>query len=254
MAFNWQPKDFDLECTTVWSFPRRGNWATHRSAYRGNWSPQVVRNLLLRYSKEGDTVLDPMVGGGTTLIECQLTGRKGLGVDINPEAVRLSRDGLNFNFKTPLFESFREIYAESRVGDARDLSFVDDCSIDLTLLHPPYVDIIRYSEGKIKEDLSNINSIDLFCDEIAKVAKECWRVLKPGRYCAVLIGDTRRKKIYIPLAYKVMDRFLSKGFIMKEDVIKVQHNCRATGFWVKKSKLYNFLLIMHEHLFVFQKP
>ncbi|MDP1758811.1 MAG: hypothetical protein Q8K77_03330, partial [Thermodesulfovibrionales bacterium] len=48
-----------------------------------------------------------------------------------------------------------------------------------------------------------------------------------------------------------------------EDIIKVQHNCsprrvrlsadKATGFWVKKSKLYNFLLIMHEHLFVFQK-
>jgi len=80
-----------------------------------------------------------------------------------------------------------------------------------------------------------------------------WRVLKPGSYCAVLIGDTRRKKIYIPLAYKVMNRFLSMGFILREDVIKIQHNCRATGFWVKKSKLYNFLLIMHEHLFIFQK-
>lgn len=254
MVFTWQPKDFDLECTTVWSFPRRGNWATHRSAYRGNWSPQVVRNLLLRYSREGDCVLDPMVGGGTTLIECLLTGRKGLGVDINPEAVKISSERLNFNVKTPLFEGFNENQAETRVGDARDLSFIDDCSIDLALLHPPCADIIKYSEGRIKGDLSNIHSIDLFCDEIAKVALECWRVLKPGSFCAVLIGDTRRKKIYIPLAYKVMHRFLSMGFILREDVIKVQHNCRATGFWVKKSRLYNFLLIMHEHLFVFQKP
>jgi hypothetical protein len=57
-----QPEEFDMECTTVWSFPRRGNWATHKSSYRGNWSPDVVRNLLLRYSKEGDTILDPMIG------------------------------------------------------------------------------------------------------------------------------------------------------------------------------------------------
>jgi len=83
---------------------------------------------------------------------------------------------------------------------------------------------------------------------------KCFLILKPDKYYAVLIGDTRRKKFYIPLAYKVMERFLKAGFVLKEDIIKVQHNCRATGFWVKKSKEYNFLLIMHEHIFVFYKP
>src|SRR4030042_508182 len=85
------------------------------------------------------------------------------------------------------------------------------------------------------------------------VARKCFRVLKPDKYCAILIGDTRRNKFCIPLAYKVMERFLKAGFMLREDIIKVQHNCKATGFWVKKSKLYNFILIMHEHLFVFQK-
>ena len=41
--------------------------------------------------------------------------------------------------------------------------------------------------------------------------------------------------------------------IIDEDIIKRQFNCKATGFWVKKSKESNFLLIMHEHLFIFQK-
>jgi len=102
-------------------------------------------------------------------------------------------------------------------------------------------------------DLSNIHFIDSFCNEIELVAKECFRILKPGKFCAILIGDTRRKKFYIPLAFKVMERFLKAGFVLREDIIKVQHNCKATGFWVKKSKLYNFLLIMHEHVFVFYK-
>jgi hypothetical protein len=77
--------------------------------------------------------------------------------------------------------------------------------------------------------------------------------LKKDKYCAILIGDTRRKKMYQPLAFKVMERFLKVGFLLKEDIIKHQHNCKATGFWVNKSKEYNFLLIMHEHLFVFKK-
>ncbi len=241
-----QPESFDLECTTVWSFPKRGNWATHRSDYRGNWSPQVVRNLILRYSNEGDILLDPMVGGGTTLIECKLTGRRGIGIDINPDAVKITKERLNFDY---LYSQPQECY----VGNARSLEYIDDDSIDFICTHPPYADIIKYSEGKINGDLSNIHSIDSFCDEIELVAKECFRVLKPGKFCAILIGDTRRKKFYIPLAFKVMDRFLKAGFVLREDIIKVQHNCKATGFWVKKSKLYNFLLIMHEHVFVFQK-
>lgn len=242
-----QPENFDLECTTVWSFPRRGNWATHRSGYRGNWSPQVARNLILRYSNEGDTVLDPMVGGGTTLIESMLTGRKGIGIDINPNAIEITREGLNFDY---LYSIHQEFY----VGDARNLESVSDNSIDLVLTHPPYADIISYSDGEIKEDLSNIHSIDAFCDEMEVVARECFRVLKPNKFCAILIGDTRRKKFYIPVAFRVMERFLKAGFILKEDIIKVQHNCRATGFWIKKSREYNFLLIMHEHIFVFYKP
>jgi hypothetical protein len=69
------PENLEQECTTVWSFVRRGNWATHKSKYRGNWAPEVVRNLIIRYSNENDFLLDPMIGGGTTAIECKLLNR-----------------------------------------------------------------------------------------------------------------------------------------------------------------------------------
>lgn len=138
------PENFEQECSTVWSFARRGKWATHNSKYRGNWAPEVVRNLILRYSKEKYCLLDPMIGGGTTAIECKL------------------------------------------------------------LNHPPYVDIIKYSQKQIEGDLSNIHDLNLFCDEIEKAACEFYRVLKKDKYCAVLIGDARRNKMYQPLAFKVM--------------------------------------------------
>jgi len=244
---NFHPDSFEQECTTVWSFPRRGKWATHNSKYRGNWSPDVVRNLILRYSNEGDYLLDPMIGGGTTAIECKLLNRNLLAMDINPNALELTKKALEFEC-----ESNPKIVLKQ--NDTRSLELLKDESIDFILTHPPYSDIINYSDKKIAEDLSNIHDLDKFCDEIEKAASEFFRVLKQNRFCAILIGDTRRKKLYQPLAFKVMERFLKVGFALKEDIIKHQHNCKATGFWARKSKEANFLLIMHEHLFVFQKP
>jgi len=140
------------------------------------------------------------------------------------------------------------------VADARDLSFFGDESFDLVLTHPPYMNIIKYSDGKIAGDLSNIGSLPKFCDEIEIIARELFRVLKADRYCAILIGDTRKCRHYVPLAFRVMERFLAAGFVLKEDIIKVQHNCAMTERWRGKAKQGGFYLIMHEHLFVFRKP
>lgn len=242
-----EPKEFDQECTTVWSFARRGKRATHNSKYRGNWSPDVVRNLILRYSNEWDTLFEPMVWWWTTAIECKLLNRNLHAYDINPESVELTKQFLDFEA-----EQSPKISVE--VADAtKRHKWIKNESIDFALTHPPYVNIIKYSED-IKGDLSHIKDVEEFCDKIELLAKECWRVLKPGKYCAILMWDTRRKKMYIPLAYKVLERFFKVWFELKEDIVKVQHNCKATWFRVNKSKEYNFLLIMHEHLFVFKKP
>ncbi len=62
------PSTFTPETTTVWSFPDRGDWTTHVGNYRGNWSPYIPRNLILRYTTPGDLVLDQMAGSRTTLV------------------------------------------------------------------------------------------------------------------------------------------------------------------------------------------
>jgi len=199
------------------------------------------------YSRPGDNILDPMVGAGTTLIEAKLLSRNALGMDINPRAIELTKEALKFNHH-PVSKQI------AKTGDARDLSFLKENSFDLILTHPPYMNIIKYSDGEIEGDLSNISSLPKFCDEIEKIAKELLRVLKPDKYCAILIGDTRKGKHLVPLAFNVMRMFLKSGFVLKEDIIKVQHNCKYTERWRGKAKKGGFYLIMHEHLFVFRKP
>jgi len=240
------PLQEKIETTTVWSFPERGQWATHKASYRGNWAPQIPRNLILLYSQEGDVVLDPMGGSGTTMIEAKLLKRRGVALDIHPEVVRLAKEACDFESGPGAFEPRIE------QGDARSLKEIGDNSVDLVATHPPYLNIIRYGQKETEGDLSASGGLNKFCDEIVKVARECFRVLKPGKYCAILIGDTRRRRHFVPLAFQVMQRFLKTGFILKEDIIKVQHNCTTTRYWGAQER--DFLLIMHEHLFVFRKP
>lgn len=250
----FHPEDFTLEATTVWSFPERGSWATHQGNYRGNWAPQIPRNLILRYTQVGDWVLDPMVGSGTTLVECRLLGRNGIGIDINYQSLMLTMDRLNFE-SANLYETL--LPAEIRVfhGDARLLNLIPDATIDLVATHPPYAGIISYSRNAtVPGDLSQLRSLTDFLEAIAQVARECYRVLKPNRHCAILVGDTRRHKHYVPIAYRVMEQFLRAGFILREDIIKAQWNMKSTRERWNPQKQRDFLLIYHEHLFVFRKP
>lgn len=239
---NLQPDKFDLEPTTVWSFPDRGNWATHSGKYRGNWSPYIPRNLIIRYSKEGDWVLDQFVGSGTTMVEAKLLNRNAVGVDVNEKAIKLSEKNIQFGS-----DNDSKIYL--RQGNATDLSFFKDKSIDLICTHPPYADIIKYSQN-VEGDLSLL-SVEDFLEKMSKVATESHRVLKKNKICAVMMGDIRKHGNVVPLGFRTMECFLKTGFKSKEIIIKEQHNCMSTKYWENKNN--QFLLLAHEYIFVFQK-
>lgn len=235
--------------TTVWSFPARGSWGPHLGNYRGNWSPHVPRNLILKYTVPGDLVLDPMVGGGTTLVECLLLGRNGIGVDVNPESLLLAMS----NLKSSLPFAQPRVTANLFHGDARDLETVRDNTVNLVTLHPPYADIIRYSDGRIERDLSTLNGLDEFFHAIHDVARESLRVLRPGGHCAVLMGDTRTRAHLVPLSFRLFQEFLDAGFIVREHIIKLQWNTTSERTtWAGKE--CSFYKLAHENLFVFRKP
>lgn len=238
--------EFEQEKNTVWNFPKRGDWATHKPDYRGNFAPQVPRNVVLNYSDEENLVLDPMVGGGTTLIEARLLNRNAIGYDVNQNAVNISNARIGFE----VIGNTKQI---AKLGNAMRLPEKNN-TVDLIVAHPPYANIVKYSDGKNPDDLSSISSIPKFLDALEIAIKEMFRVLKPGRFCAILIGDTRKGQHYIPLSHFVLQRCLRSGFVLKEEVIKTQHNTTHAPRWSASAKHFKFYLIMHEHLFIFRKP
>ena len=231
---------FNEEITSIWSFKERGEWATHKGDYPGNCSPYVVKNLLIKYSNKNDIVLDQFVGSGTTIIESLLLNRKAIGIDINDKAINITKSRIkNIDGKYKLIR-----------GDATKLKLKNK-SIDFICTHPPYMDIIKYSNG-IRGDISLLSGEE-FYNSIKLVAKESFRVLKEKCYCAILIGDVRKNGLIVPVGFNVMELFLKEGFLLKEIIIKEQHNCKSTDKWIEIARKRNFLLIQHEYIFVFKK-
>ncbi|MCE4598985.1 MAG: DNA methylase [Desulfurococcales archaeon] len=262
--------------TTVWSFPKRGAWATHRGDYRGNWPPQMARALILMYTRPGDTVLDPMVGSGTTCIEAKLLGRNCIGVDINyssvlltlhrlywlekwlEDAPRRSLHGL-LGAKNMVDEATVEDVIKARVevyhGDARNLDKIGEDSIDLIATHPPYSNIIRYSaKSSMPGDLSSAKTLEEYIEMMRTVASEAFRTLKPAGHMGILVGDTRIHKHYVPITHYVLQVLLKTGFILREEVVKIQHKMKATREIWRRIRNRDFLLIYHEKLYILRKP
>lgn len=257
----WQPKDFHIHRGTFWDFRDRGNWAVHQSDYRGNWSPYIPRTLIKKYTAEEDIVIDPFVGGGTTLIETWLTSRQGFGIDINPLAVTMANSRIQEMFDKSVIESKislrKDLMPHVVEGNSIELKEtlkgfqIDDNSVKLACFHPPYLNALRYTVS-IKNDLSHISNPIEFCNKLQMIAKQVFELLTDDGICAILVGDVRRNKEIIPFGFLVMKQFLDADFKLKDIIVKTQHKDSSTRFWYTKKSQIDFL-IAHEYLFIFSK-
>jgi len=249
-----QTDEYERFRTTVWDIPRRGTWGVHQSNYRGNWPPQVVRAVLEEYSSPGELVLDAFVGGGTTLLEAHALGRNAIGFDISDYAVQLTRTRLTELCGRAARESILglpPVRVSVRKGDARRLPGIKPDSVDLICTHPPYCDALQYSSGH-PADLSFIKDPGRFLSELMVVGARFLEVLKPGKRCALLIGDLKRDGNLHTLGVDALVGFRGLGFIVEEIIIKTQNRDRSTEFYYRDDALR--FRLNHEYLLVLRKP
>ena len=84
-------KNLDINVDSLWMIDKRDNSGVHSASYHGNFVPQIPNQLLRRFTKQGDFVLDPFLGGGTTLIECQRLKRNGIGIELQEDVAKNSK-------------------------------------------------------------------------------------------------------------------------------------------------------------------
>ena len=244
---------------TLWQFPSRLKEHGHSNEYHGNYIPQIAQQMYERYTKKGDVVLDLFFGSGTSGIEAVNMDRRCIGVELKPELA----ESVSEKF-TPkqLVTDVNIICADSASETAVDkikarLEIMGEEKAQFLMLHPPYDDIIKFSDKK--EDLSNCATTEEFYDLFEKVAQNGYDMLEKGRFACLIIGDSYKNSEVQPLGFECMDRMRKIGFKLKSTIVKdIQGNERGKGrtanLWRYCALAGGFSIFTHEYLFVFQKP
>lgn len=219
-----------LETTTLWDYSRQSYGKTPKgdNKFQGVTPAFIIWNMVQRYTKPDDLVVDPMAGSGTTLDVCGEEGRKCIGYDINPQHPKVIK---NDSRKIPL----------------------DDDSVDMVFIDSPYGDNVSYSNDPA--DIGKISAEnDGFYQELEKVAKEIYRILKPGKVLGWLIGDQWVKRKFTPVGFKIYNMLMN--YFEPVDVISVvrRNQSSNTRIWHYRAEKFNFFLRGFKYLIIVRKP
>ena len=243
---------------SLWLFPTRLKEHGHSNDYHGNYIPQIAQQMYERYTKKNDIILDMFFGSGTSGIEAVNMNRRCIGVELKQDLV----DSVSKKF-TPkqLVTDVNIVCSDSTSSDAVEkvrarLEIMREDKAQFLMLHPPYDDIIKFSDKK--EDLSNCSSTEEFYDMFEKVAKNGYDLLENGRFACLIIGDSYKNSEVQPLGFECMNRMRNVGFKLKSTIVKdIQGNERAKGrtanLWRYRALAGGFSIFNHEYIFVFQK-
>lgn len=251
-------KDYEhLEVGTLWNFPSRLKGNGHSYDYHGNYIPQIAEQLYERYTKCGDIVLDMFMGSGTSGIEALNMGRRCIGVEIQKKMV----DYVNDKFTPEEHKHIKIIHGDSSSESIvphikATLAGLEEKQAQFLVLHPPYADIIKFSD--IEKDLSNYEKTEDFLALFKEVAVNGYKCLEKGRYAALIIGDKYAKGELIPLSFLCMQKMNEAGFITKSIVVKnIEGNEKAKGktanLWRYRALAGGFNIFKHEYVMIFQK-
>lgn len=250
----WKEYD-DIITDSLWVEPKRDTAGAHLGSYWGNFIPQIPRQLMLRYTKRHDWVLDCFLGSGTTLIECRRLGRNGIGIELNPEVARQARRRIRQE------DNPHGVCAEVVRGDARRVNLrrtLDRLKIEqvqLVILHPPYHDIITFSDNP--HDLSTAQTTEEFLRMFGEVVENATPLLESKRYLAVVIGDKYERGEWLPLGFACMREVLERDYRLKSIVVKNFDETRAKRdqkqLWRYRALAGGFYVFKHEYVLLFQK-
>ena len=261
-------KEWIVETISVWN--QKGLGAGHPDAkierqHPAPFSFTDVSRLVRFFTKRGELVLDPFVGIGSTLKACALEGRNGIGIELSSHFTKLTRERL----KTEVRDMFSNVTNQQILeGDARELvRTLPDASVDFIVTSPPYWSILKKQDHKAHQertanglatdygddprDLGQVTDYQEFLTQLTAIFSECRRVLKPGKFMAIIVSDFRDKSRYIMFHSDLATKLEAEGLEMRGLKVLYQRHKRVFPYGYPYSYVPN---IHHQYILILQRP
>jgi len=245
----------DIITDSLWGLDKRDRSGAHSAGYWGNFIPQIPNQLLRRYTKRGEWVLDGFLGSGTTLIECKRLDRNGIGIELQPSIAKKAINAIERETSITSPKCIVAVGDSSEINISKKLKLNGVSSIQFVILHPPYWDIIKFSN--FENDLSNAKTVEDFLTCFGHVVDNCSSVLDKGRFLAVVIGDKYSDGKLVPLGFRTMQEVLKRDFTLKSIIVKNIKQTKAKRgqdkLWRYRALVGGFYVFKHEYIFLFRK-
>lgn len=247
----------DINVDSLWLIGPRAKGGKRENNYHGNFVPQIPEQMIRRYTQEGGIVLDMFMGSGTVLYEAEALRHPYIGFDINDEIiekVQCKMKGSNAKYLIHNCDVTNSEKVSLALSD--DLLSLNETGVDLIMAHPPYLDIIKFTNKA--EDLSNITDVNSFIKQFIKGVGNVWPFLKNNQYFVLVIGDLWRKGEVIPLGFYLMYAIKKavkcqlKGIVVK-DMVGNRGKFGSESLWKYRALKDGNFLFKHEYIFVFKK-
>ncbi|MRI64578.1 DNA adenine methylase [Ornithobacterium rhinotracheale] len=251
-------KELDIDVNSLWIIDERDKSGKHKNIYHGNFIPQIPNQLIRRFTKENELVIDVFLGSGTSLYECENLNRKFIGLDINQKMI----DYVNSQMITSSFKNFaihncdvtNQVQTKRKIEES--LYVLKEKNAKLMLFHPPYMDVVKFTDSP--NDLSKISNLKMFVNAFIKVCNNTLPYLSKDRYFAVVIGDVYKNREVIPISFYLMDAIKRKFDVKLKGIIvkNIEGNkgkLGKNGIWTYRAMKSDYYIFKHEYIFVFKK-
>ena len=222
-----------------------------------------IERLIRLFTKSGQTVLDPFVGVGSTLIACLRAGRRGIGIELAAEWYETAQQRLAAETGSAPPQDISLI-----LGDAgTELAQMAPASVDFIVTSPPYWRILNKDGQKVsaertsrglptnysddEHNLANIEDYQEFLTRLGEVFGQCARVLRHGQYMAVIVSDFRHGPRYYLFHADLARQIEHQGMVLKGVTALLQDSKNLYAYGIPYAFVPN---IHHQQILILQKP
>jgi DNA modification methylase len=242
------------------NYPKNYSFAL-RQKHGANKPPELMRELILFFTKRGNTVLDPFAGVGGTLLGASLCGRKALGIEINPNWISIynkvcQKENLK---KQNIINGDCLPVLDKLISAKRKFSLIItdppyNIILEKTMCNGNYPNKNRQTDykyfSKYIQDFSNCKTYEHYLDKMALFIEKSYKLLLQNKYLIIMTKNAYQKGKYILVNQDIAKIAQTYDFILKGEIIWSQNGIRLRPYGYPFTYVPN---IIHHNILILKK-